>query len=92
MWFVYVLECSDGSYYTGMTSNLKERMNRHSERRGSFHTSLRLPVRLKYYEEFKDRAEAERREIEIKKLSIKNKNRLIQWGNGKRFPSPLNAG
>jgi len=50
--YMYILECSDGTYYTGSTWNLEKRLNDHNEGAGANYTSYRLPVRLVFYEEF----------------------------------------
>ena len=50
--FMYILECSDGSYYTGSTNNLELRILQHQNGEGANHTKKRLPVKLIYYEEF----------------------------------------
>ena len=87
MWRVYIVQCNDGSYYTGITVDLEERLNRHNEGRGSLYTKQRRPVQLKYLEKFETREKARNREIEIKDFSIKNKEKLILRGRGERFPS-----
>ena len=68
-WFVYILECSDGSFYTGITNNLGRRLDQHGKGVGSKYTRGRLPVILLYSEESIDRANAARREAQIKKLT-----------------------
>jgi putative endonuclease len=50
--YMYILECSDGSYYTGSTTNLELRLAQHLAGEGANHTKKRLPVKLIYYEEF----------------------------------------
>ncbi|MBL0112774.1 MAG: GIY-YIG nuclease family protein [Saprospiraceae bacterium] len=50
--WMYILECSDGSYYTGSTNNLMLRIQQHQNGEGAKHTKLRLPVKLLYFEEF----------------------------------------
>lgn len=77
-WFVYVVECSDGSLYTGITTNLKRRISEHnSSKKGAKYTKSRQPVELIYFETASNRSEATMREINIKKLSKKNKIQLI---------------
>ena len=87
MWHVYILKCSDSSLYTGISANVIARVLTHNKGKGSKYTRSRKPVELIYTEEFKTRSEALRREIEIKKLSAKNKNRLVKQGLGDRSPS-----
>ncbi|MGA8942164.1 MAG: GIY-YIG nuclease family protein [Thermoactinomyces sp.] len=77
---VYILECRDGSLYTGMTNNLKQRIKLHQEGKGAKYTRGRLPVRLRYAEKGGDKSWALRREREIKKLSRQKKWQLIYEG------------
>jgi putative endonuclease len=70
---VYIVECSDGSLYTGATSDLSRRLVRHNSGLGSRYTRSRLPVRLVYKEGAKSMREALQRESEIKKLSRREK-------------------
>lgn len=64
--YTYILECGDGSLYTGWTNDLVRRMKAHNAGRGAKYTRSRLPVRLLYFEEFASRQEALRREWQIK--------------------------
>ena len=77
--YVYILLCSDGTYYVGMTSNIELRIYRHDTGyyEGSY-TSTRLPVKLMYYEEFPSFWPAMEREKQLKKWSSKKKNALIE--------------
>ena len=76
-WCVYILECADGSFYTGITSNIERRFEQHKNGLGAKYTRGRLPVKLLYFESSTDRASATRRENEIKKLSKPKKISLI---------------
>ena len=76
-WQVYILQCSDGSFYTGITNNLELRVKTHNSGRGAKYTKNRLPVRLVYKEYTKDKSQSLRRELEIKKLSRLAKKELI---------------
>jgi putative endonuclease len=76
-WQVYILECGDGSLYTGITRDLEERVLTHNKGTGAKYTRGRLPVRLIYAEPAPDRAIATQREMAIKKLSRPNKLSLI---------------
>lgn len=78
MKYVYMLECSDGSLYTGWTNNLEKRIAAHNNGKGAKYTRVRLPVKLVYYEEYEDKIEAMKREYEIKQLSRKEKVKLIK--------------
>ena len=76
--FCYILECSDGSYYTGWTSDPDRRLKQHNRGAGSRYTRARLPVRLAYLEELPDRLTAMKREQAIKKMRREAKDRLIK--------------
>lgn len=76
--FVYILHCSDGTYYTGYTTNVEERLKTHNAGSGAKYTRGRLPVKLVYYEEFQEKSLALRREWEIKhRLTRAEKEALI---------------
>ena len=75
--YVYILSCADGTFYTGWTTHLEERVNTHNQGKGAKYTRSRRPVKLLYWEEYSDRGEALRREAAIKKMSRKQKEELI---------------
>lgn len=77
MCYVYILKCSDNTLYTGWTNNLEKRVMTHSKGKGAKYTRSRLPVKLVYYEEYKDKISAQKREYEIKQLSRAEKLKLI---------------
>lgn len=76
--YVYIVECSDGTLYTGWTNNLDKRIEQHCNGTGAKYTRGRGPVRLVYHEEFNDKRDAMRREYEIKRYSRINKLKLIE--------------
>lgn len=76
--YTYIVECSDGTLYTGWTNNLEKRIAMHNSGKGAKYTKTRLPVVLKYYEEFQTKEEAMSREYKIKQLSRKEKLKLIE--------------
>ena len=76
MWFCYVLECADGTFYTGIANSIDQRLSMHNRGRASRYTRGRLPVRLIYAEPHRDRSSASRREVEVKKMSRVKKRRL----------------
>ena len=76
--YTYIVECGDGSFYTGWTNHLEERMVCHNAGKGAKYTRSRLPVRLVYYEVFATKQEAMKREYAIKQLSRGDKLRLIE--------------
>lgn len=75
--YTYIVQCSDGTYYTGWTNNLQNRVATHNSGKGAKYTRARLPVQLVYYEEYATKSEAMKRECAIKRLSRKEKERLI---------------
>ncbi len=77
-WFVYILTCSDGSFYTGVTNNLDKRFKCHQGGRGARYTRTRLPVTLSYSEDCKNRSEALIREYKVKRLPKKKKAELMK--------------
>ncbi|QQG42095.1 MAG: GIY-YIG nuclease family protein [Candidatus Woesebacteria bacterium] len=77
MWFVYILLCQDGSYYTGSTNNIKKRFKDHVEGRGARYTKSHKPEKIIYQKEFSTRSEALKREAEIKRLPKTKKNALV---------------
>lgn len=79
--YVYILECGNGSFYTGWTNNLEHRVQAHNEGKGAKYTKAHLPVKLVYVEEFEDKSEALRREYEIKQLTRSEKLMLISANN-----------
>ncbi|MBQ7583484.1 MAG: GIY-YIG nuclease family protein [Lachnospiraceae bacterium] len=78
-YFVYILECADGTLYTGFTNDLDKRLMAHNSGKGAKYTRNRLPVRLVYSEEFENKNEAMSREWHIKHdLSREEKIKLIK--------------
>ena len=75
--YMYILQCADGSYYTGSTKNLEARLYQHQNGEGAKHTKSRLPVKLIYFEEFERIDEAFYREKQIQGWSRKKKEALI---------------
>ncbi|MBI2937758.1 MAG: GIY-YIG nuclease family protein [Thaumarchaeota archaeon] len=77
-YYVYILKCRTGHLYTGYTNNVKRRLSEHRKGTASKFTRSRLPVTLMYQERLRSRAEAMRREIEVKKMSRASKLRLCR--------------
>lgn len=73
MFYTYILECKDGTFYCGYTNNIDERVKTHNEGKGAKYTKSRLPVKLIYFEEFRTKSEAMKREAAIKKLTREEK-------------------
>ena len=76
--FIYILECVDGSFYTGSTVDLDRRISEHESGEGANFTSKRLPVELVYYEEYLRIDEAFYREKQVQGWSRKKKIALIE--------------
>ena len=76
-WKVYIVKCSDKTFYTGITNNIKLRLETHNLGKGAKYTKSRLPVILVYLEPVNNKSSALRREIEIKKLNRSQKINLI---------------
>lgn len=75
---MYILECCDGSYYTGSTNDLEKRIEQHQQGEGANHTKKRLPVKLVYYEVFQRIDAAFYREKQIQGWNRKKKEALIK--------------
>ena len=75
--FLYILRCSDGTFYTGSTKDLNRRLSEHNQGIGANYTKKRLPVKLVYYEEYQYVSQAFEREKHIQKWSHKKKLALI---------------
>lgn len=76
--YTYLVQCADGTLYCGWTNHLEERINAHNAGKGAKYTKSRRPVKLVFYETFDTKEEAMRREAAIKKLTRKEKLKLIQ--------------
>lgn len=78
MHYVYMIECSDGSLYTGYTTDVARRFKQHQKGRGGHYTSSRTVMRIVHTEEYPDKSSALKREAEIKRWTREEKLRLIQ--------------
>lgn len=76
-YYTYILECADGSLYTGITNDTEKRLKVHNSGKGAKYTRGRLPVTLIYREEANTKGEALTRESQIKKLTREEKLKLI---------------
>ena len=76
LWYVYILECGDGSYYTGITTDVQARLATHIKGKGAKYTRGRGPLSIKYVETYENKSKALKREHIIKKLSKINKKEL----------------
>jgi putative endonuclease len=76
-YYVYILECSDGSFYVGITNNMDRRLKAHNEGIASRYTRSRRPVKLRYQELCGTRSQALIRECSLRLLSRKEKQALV---------------
>jgi putative endonuclease len=76
--YCYIVECADGTYYTGWAIDPQKRVAMHNKGRGARYTRTRVPVKLVYVEEMPDRVSAMKREIAIKRMTREKKGRLIE--------------
>ena len=74
----YMLRCSDGTLYTGWTKNIEKRLEAHNAGKGGKYTRARTPVELVYLEEYETKQEAMSREVQIKRLTRKEKEALMK--------------
>ena len=77
-WKLYILRCADGTLYTGITTDVEKRLEAHRTGKGAKYTRGRAPLELVYWEECGDHSAALKREIEIKKLTREEKEKLIK--------------
>ena len=79
MWYTYILNCTDDTLYTGITTDLERRVEEHnSSPKWAKYTRVRRPVLLVYWEDFENRSDASKREYEIKQMSRIQKEKLIK--------------
>lgn len=86
-YYVYLLLCDDGSYYTGYTGNVTLRFEKHKKGRGARYTIMHRPKKVVHVEEFNTRAAAIQRERKIKSLSHRQKDDLASTGSNGRTES-----
>jgi len=75
---VYIVECIDGTYYTGYTTDLGKRLDTHNSGKGAKYTRGRLPVAVVFSEAYATKSEALRREAEIKRMTRREKRELVE--------------
>jgi putative endonuclease len=86
--YCYLLECADGSFYCGWTTDVERRLKIHQRGKGARYTRMNGPVRLAYFEEVEDRKAAMKREIAIKRLPHEKKKRLAEEFPREQLPNP----
>lgn len=77
-YFVYILECADGSLYTGITTDVTRRFDEHKAKKGGHYTSARGAVRMLFTEQYPDRSAASKREAAIKRMTRQGKMDLMK--------------
>jgi len=77
-WYVYILQCADGTLYTGITTDVNRRLNEHNSGKGAKYTRTRLPVMIVAVSEAGSRSEASKEEYRIKQLTREQKLKLIK--------------
>jgi len=85
-WFVYIVECSDSSLYTGITNNIGKRIWTHNSKKGAKSLKGKLPVKLIYKETYHNQKQAAKREREIKGWRREKKLELVERFNEKGLP------
>ena len=77
-WVLYIIECSDGSLYTGITTDLNKRIKSHNEGKASKYTRVRTPIKLEHIELFDSESQARKREAAIKNFPRQEKLKLFR--------------
>ena len=77
MWYVYILECSDLTFYTGISNDVEKRIDTHNKKKGAKYTKTRTPVKLVYQQSFETKSLAAKEEWRIKQLTRNQKILLI---------------
>ena len=80
MWYLYILRCGDGTFYTGITTDVDKRLEAHRSGRGAKYTRGRAPLEVIYRECCGTHSDALKREMEVKRLSREEKQTLIFSG------------
>ena len=78
IWYLYILRCKDGTFYTGITTDVEKRLEAHRTGRGAKYTRGRAPLELVYRETCGSHSDALKREWQIKGLSREDKQKLIE--------------
>ena len=86
-YFCYIVECADGTYYTGWTTDPARREKQHNAGRGARYTRMKRPVKLVYIEEQPDKIAALKRERAIKQMMRQQKARMVEQFTGKAAPA-----
>lgn len=84
-WVLYILECGDGTLYTGITDDLQRRLKAHRSGKGAKYTRGRGPLKLRYREYCSDHSAALKREIAVKRLTREQKLVMLAGENDKEL-------
>ncbi len=76
-WYVYIMECGDGTLYTGVTTNIEKRLAVHNSGKGAKYTAVRLPILLRWSQQCASRSDALKQEWAIKSLTRTQKEKMI---------------
>ncbi len=82
--YVYIMQCEDGTFYTGYTKDLHQRARQHADGKGAKYTRSHRPLEIGYVETFESRSDAMKREKQIKKLTHEQKAGLIKTQSPKK--------
>ena len=91
MWYLYMLRCGDGTLYTGITTDVDKRLEAHRAGKGAKYTRGRGPLELVYREECGTHSEALKRELEMKRLSREEKQKIVDKFNISLRNNSLNS-
>jgi predicted GIY-YIG superfamily endonuclease len=77
-WYVYIVRCADQTLYTGIAMDVEKRLAQHNRGKGAKYTRGRVPVELVFVEKMLGRGDALRREHQIKRMNLSQKQKLLQ--------------
>ena len=83
IWYLYILRCKDNTLYTGITTDVEKRLEAHRSGKGAKYTRGRTPLELVYRETCGSHSQALKRELEIKKLTRREKENLMEVGQNR---------
>ena len=83
MWYVYILKCRNGALYTGITDDIERRLREHNSGKGGKYTAVWRPVTLLYNETYRNKSDALKREIRLKKWTRAKKLALVRRNHKK---------
>ncbi len=89
MWYLYILECADTTFYTGITTDLQRRLELHESGKGAKYCRGRTPLKLVFSQKFAGRSQASRAEIMVKRLSRADKVKVIAGQRAIELTDPL---